>query len=106
MSAEELPQPTLHLRVPTPADTGGLVPHPAGVQAGLAAQDVAALAAAEVSTVGLVRPAVARGQLAGAAALHVLLHLQGGALLVAGPGGDTALGHDYCHRPGPETKEM
>ena len=46
------------------------------------------------------------GQLAGAAALHVLLHLQGGALLVAGPGGDTALGHDYCHRPGPETKEM
>ena len=64
LSAEELPQPTLHLRVPTPADTGGLVPHPAGVQAGLSAQDVAALAAAEVSTVGLVRPAVTRGQLA------------------------------------------
>ena len=70
------------------------MPGPARVQAGLLGRQVSALAGAELGPERLPGRAVTGGQLAGAGALGVLLHLQTGALLGAEPRLDAAAGKD------------
>ena len=76
------------------AGAGRLVPGPARVQAGLLGGQVSALAGAELGSERLPSRTVAGGQLAGAGALDMLLHLQAGALLGAETGLDAAAGQD------------
>ena len=68
------------------------MPGPARVQAGLLGGQVSTLAGAELGPERLPSRTVAGGQLAGAGALGMLLHLQAGALLRAEPRLDAAAG--------------
>jgi hypothetical protein len=71
-----------------------LVPGPASVEAGLLGGQVAALAGAQLGPELLAGRTVAGGQLAGACALGMLLHLDAGALFLAEARVDAAAGHD------------